>query len=727
MRADPRRRTLAVSLAALLLVGFLAAGVPLTAVASGNHELTHDPMDTSTGEPNGVRSEFLVVNADPAVDFGPTTSHALEIRQPATGDSVVVESAPGEEQISFGQATLRLYEGDGSIRLAPRIETPSQSQLVTVSGDRAMFEEGDAIGEYEVSLLNDSNGDGTYDEVISTTATRELGTNYEGGIEQDNARGNVTVSFPVETGAGSLYAEFELLDGDTVVVGPTEMTADGGQFTTTFNSTELADGVYTGRVSLYETSDANVRVVGGWETDIEVRNDRGGVEIEHGPREQIPSDRAYAQWLTAELSAPVSGDTIEFEIRNLDTGEAVRVVPEDGARFPSGTPLVFRANTDQGELNRPPSILVGNEEIPASFDPVEPGGTVTNPFEPGDARYEIVLLDGDTPLDATGPRAHLIDYTHDIYQDSQSGEITVSIRRGVVSENYTAELDSDVPADLTYDSSGDQFVGSFDSTELDDGEYHWTVRFVNESAPNDPPLANVTSEAYGEYTPIIVDNGVIDRTTPVDDPEGDTAEVPTATATPSEQETVTVPMQDANDDREGTTVLVDATPLSEVTFHTDTAGEDLTVSSLDVDGPARPPGTPVYRFDIDVAAALENESATLAAIVDPADLAAAGGTAENLTFYRYTGDEWTRLDSRVTELPTGYRVSAETPGFSQFAVVSNGQVAEEATPTPTPSPTTAAPVETATPSPTPTQDDGTGFGVGAALFALLAAFLLGRR
>lgn len=725
-----QRRTAAITLTAVLCISVLAAGLPLAATAGGNHEITHDPMDTSTGESNGVRSEFLVVNVEPAADFGPTTGHALEVRDPATGESVVVESAPGEERIAFGQATLRLYAGDGSIRPAPRIETPTESQLVAVTGDRAMFTEGETIAEYEVSLLDDSNGDGSYDEVVSTTGLRELGTNYPGGIEQNRASGNVTASFPIEPGAEGRYAEFQLLDGETVVVGPSEMTVDGGEFVATFDSTELADGDYTGRVSLYETSATGTRVVGGWQTDVEVRNQRGTVDIEHGERRRVPSDDAYAQWLTAELSAPVGGETIEFELRNLDTGEAVRLVPDGDVTFPSGVPLVFRANTDRGELERPPSILVAGEEVPASFEPVGRNETVTNPFESGDARYEIVLRDGDRPIDATGPRAYLTDYTHDLFQDDDSGRITLSIRRGLLSENYTARLDSDVPTGLRYDSERNRFEGTFDSTAVADGEYHWRVRFVNESAPSEPPLANVTSEAYGGYNPIVVDNGVAERTTPADTPEGDSLDAPTATARPTPVAATTVPIADANEGRQGTTVLVEPTALSEVTLPASVESGALTVRSLGTEGATLggPPGETVHRFDISTTAELGNGSATVTAIVSPTALADAGGAAENLTFYRYDGEAWTRLDSSVTEIPTGYRVAAETPGFSRFAIVSHGATDGGGEPTPTPS--TAVPVETTSPSPTPastpTQGDGAGFGFLAGAVAALACSLARR-
>ena len=98
-----------------------------------------------------------------------------------------------------------------------------------------------------------------------------------------------------------------------------------------------------------------------------------------------------------------------------------------------------------------------------------------------------------------------------------------------------------------------------------------------------------------------------------------------------------------------------------------------------------------------------------------------GASAEDLVVYRYNDGSWTALETSVT---ADGQITAETPGFSPFAV---GAAEETATATATattesasgPSSaegTTATATAGATPEPTTT--DGPGFGAAVALLAL---------
>ncbi|QLD88351.1 S8 family serine peptidase [Natronomonas salina] len=191
---------------------------------------------------------------------------------------------------------------------------------------------------------------------------------------------------------------------------------------------------------------------------------------------------------------------------------------------------------------------------------------------------------------------------------------------------------------------------------------------------------------------------------------------------------------DSDPDRAGVSVPVRNTSVSEITFQDDDAAGRVTVSEGVVDDLPATPGRSVVQLSIEVPAALADRPATVRSTVDPATVGDGG-----VTMYRYADGEWQPLETTVTTADDGrVLVTAETPGFSRFALVENearstpaeSRSVPDDTPSPTPTATgTQAPTDTSTVSGTasPTEDDGAGFGVVAALLAVLAGLFAARR
>jgi PGF-CTERM protein len=113
-------------------------------------------------------------------------------------------------------------------------------------------------------------------------------------------------------------------------------------------------------------------------------------------------------------------------------------------------------------------------------------------------------------------------------------------------------------------------------------------------------------------------------------------------------------------------------------------------------------------------------------------------SADQVSLYRYNGQQWEEYDATVaSEGDDRITYTASVPGLSVFAI---GSSSEQVTATPepdtdTPEPDTATPEpdtdtperDTPTSTPTTTPTSTPGFGVGIALTALLAAAFLFRR
>jgi PGF-pre-PGF domain-containing protein/PGF-CTERM protein len=170
------------------------------------------------------------------------------------------------------------------------------------------------------------------------------------------------------------------------------------------------------------------------------------------------------------------------------------------------------------------------------------------------------------------------------------------------------------------------------------------------------------------------------------------------------------------------------------------------VDALPSTAPA-PEGTVVTAVDITVPDDSDDVTSTVEITMPRSAVEAADASPGDLRIVRFDGsDAPDRLDTDVVSAgDESVTLSAETPGFSTFAVVAL-DAAAMATATPDPTPTaTAEPTATATPhppdtpeptatatpestaTPEPTTGDGPGFGPVAALLALATLVALGRR
>lgn len=112
-----------------------------------------------------------------------------------------------------------------------------------------------------------------------------------------------------------------------------------------------------------------------------------------------------------------------------------------------------------------------------------------------------------------------------------------------------------------------------------------------------------------------------------------------------------------------------------------------------------PPGTLVSTLEVTVGATVEDTPATLKFALERTRFDALDVTAADLVVYRYEDGEWTALPTRTIVGSELVRLVAETPGFSQFAVVVDSATADQtptSTHTPTSSPTPGEPIETTT-------------------------------
>lgn len=141
-------------------------------------------------------------------------------------------------------------------------------------------------------------------------------------------------------------------------------------------------------------------------------------------------------------------------------------------------------------------------------------------------------------------------------------------------------------------------------------------------------------------------------------------------------------------------------------------------------------------FEVDVPDDSRNSSATIRLAV-PANVTVETDTERGELALAHRSDgEWTTLETEVVEVTDEQVVlEAETPGFSQFAVIVEESTTEEpatetATETATATSTeTATATRTATEAATATQSEGStpGFGPALTLLAIVSTALLTRR
>lgn len=203
----------------------------------------------------------------------------------------------------------------------------------------------------------------------------------------------------------------------------------------------------------------------------------------------------------------------------------------------------------------------------------------------------------------------------------------------------------------------------------------------------------------------------------------------------------TAAVVDEAPDESGVRISFQNTTTRVVTLSNETADGEISVAdrSGPPEGASVPAGSMIATVEITVPPAQRNTSATVELAVD----SEAVSDPEQLTVERYDvkEDTWTRLATTVTEqTDSTITVTAETPGFSVFAVTEtdDSSDSENSTATPDTNRTDGGP-ETSTPPPdedvltpsdpnssTPQPADQPGFGVVLTAVALLLVVALAR-
>jgi len=351
-----------------------------------------------------------------------------------------------------------------------------------------------------------------------------------------------------------------------------------------------------------------------------------------------------------------------------------------------------------------------------------------------------ISLEPDTsaPTAATGSKKSIT-----------AGDSVTFDASGSSDNRQISKYEWDVDGDSTYEKTGASPSHTYDSS----GDYTVTLRVTDGNGNTDTatvavsvsaPSASGSSTGSSTFEP--------DVSAPTKTADGTSATISTVSTV---EPTVTVPT-----DGEQTGAL----SVSEVsaTFDDSSVSDNTMTVSATAGPPSSVPsaagdvvvGYLTVTIDGDLSDDVDSGSFTFS--LDETELATMGADPSSVAVVHYDGSEWEAVET--THLGNGtYEVT--TPGFSTFAVTADGQQETTATPTATaaPDPTaTATPEPTATataaPDPTPTATaadaagptatatesvgaadtptpgaNGPGFGVVAAVVALLAAALIGRR
>ena len=234
-----------------------------------------------------------------SVSFGGESKYLLEVSEPDSDGSVLIEPV-GEESIEFGELYLNVYRPEGGLRDDPAISDFNDEVPVEVTEDTSIFAANDPVlTEFSVQLR-------TEDEVIDSTEFRPFTINYDGITEQDSESGDIELTFPREQVAEELHAVIFHrtssggIDDQQFIRG---MEADGDEFTTTIDSTDIPDGEYDTVVHLYE--DDTVRD-DGWYV---LRNIAGTTVVDNRDPLDVTGDGNPATDTTGDgLLNDVTGD-----------------------------------------------------------------------------------------------------------------------------------------------------------------------------------------------------------------------------------------------------------------------------------------------------------------------------------------------------------------------------------------------------------------------------------
>lgn len=424
-----------------------------------------------------------------------------------------------------------------------------------------------------------------------------------------------------------------------------------------------------------------------------------------------------------------------FEVEVVDTNEPVA----------EGETLEVTAevtNADDVEDSQQIHLKNADNEIidsiggpPVTLGPGESERvTLTWDLEEGDAGTHELRVASNNDYDALSA-----DVQEGVFFDVTINETNAPVTAGErlnVSVDVTSTEDATETADVWIELDGE--VADRRTLQLDPGETD-RIEFSWETTRNDA----------GERTLAAVTNG---------DRGSTTISVDEASTSSSGGDGWTIPPNVAERDNArfggSDSTTVPGSDVERITFENETVSGYVVVDRLrEVPEEAEPVDGPVGVYRVDVPDDATQYTATIEFTLDAESFGDSGTDSARVVMWN--GEEWIELDTETTTNGEEVTVTAETHGFSLFAVTTGNETAEstsdanessngtdesstetsEATETPTDSETNT---ETATPEPeteTPetepatesSDDEVPGFGLVVSLLALLTTALLGKR
>ena len=426
-------------------------------------------------------------------------------------------------------------------------------------------------------------------------------------------------------------------------------------------------------------------------------------------------------------AADVQSEEVLFDVAIVDTNEPVA----------EGETLEITAeitNTDDTQDSQQIHLKNADSEIldsvagpPVTLDPGESERvTLTWDLEKGDAGTHDLRVSSNYDSDTLS-----VDVQESVFFDvainATNAPITTGERLNVTIDVTNTEHVTET-ADVWIEL--DDSVADRQSLELGPGETQ-QVEFTWESTDSDA----------GERTLAAVTKGDRDSATvSIDEPSTSSGSGWSIPANALERDSASFGGADST--------TVPGSDVERITFENETVTGRVVVDRFrDVPEEAEPIDDRVGYYNIDVPDAATEYAATIEFTLAADSLGDSG--ADSVSVLVWNGDEWDELDTETTIGDEEVRVTAETDGFSLFAVTASDETTDESTSEANESDTETSEVnESSTDSETNTDvstpesetestdsdsttessdDEAPGFGLGISILALLMTALLGKR
>jgi len=401
-------------------------------------------------------------------------------------------------------------------------------------------------------------------------------------------------------------------------------------------------------------------------------------------------------------SSDVASGNLDLEVQSLDD--------EDDARNVSVVdPAEFEVEITDADTDVP----LG-EDLDVDVNVTNVGGIGA------DATVELLDFDGNEVVDEDVTIGDGDDVQETLTWETDetgTGDITVNVTddEGVVEDTDTEEVtvedaaldDVTLELDDTTLDVGDDTTATVTAAFTDGSEIDVTTEGDTEIESDDEDVASVNGDtitAEGDGTATITaeheangetESDTVELTVEEDDPaptgvgtgaapiipDDDVDDIDDLDPDAVESESVT-PELDPETDRQVAT-FEEVETVSEISFETADDLDEVTVGDLDPETEeVTPPGASATLTQILVSDEATDTAATVEFRVSAERLDAIDADADDLTAFRAGDEQWEALETTVEETDDGAVVSAETPGFSVFAVSATSEPDAEATATP---------------------------------------------